>query len=137
MNRSIATLAFAPLLLAACAMQPTTGQPGGSGSGSTVDQGQLTLGVGQSANLADGSLLAYTRLVNDSRCAPDVQCVWEGDAEIALRWKPASGAARDINLHTSPKGGSTTASIGQRRVTLVSLERGVAPEATLRIDPNP
>lgn len=136
MNRSIATLAFAPLLLTACALQPSAGQPGGSGSGTTVDHGQLTLGVGQSANLADGSLLAYTRLVNDSRCAPDVQCVWEGDAEIELRWKPAQGAARDVSLHTSPRAGSTTASIGERRVTLVALARGIAPAATLRIDPN-
>ena len=72
--------------------------------------------------------------MNDSRCAPDVQCVWEGDAEIALQWRAAGGGSQDLRLHTSAKGGSTSARAGSRTITLVALERGIAPKASLRID---
>ncbi len=87
--------------------------------------------------LRDGSMLSYTSLINDSRCAPNVQCVWAGDAEIAVRWKPARGNAQDMRLHTNPQGGSTNARIGDRTLTLVSLERGIGPKATLSIDAAP
>ena len=114
-------------LLAGCAALPNGASP-------APDDSQLTLGIGQSTLLADNSLLSYTRLVNDSRCAPDVQCVWEGDAEIALRWQPASGRAQELALHTASLRGSDVARIGERSVTLVALERGIAPRASLRID---
>ena len=134
-------LACIPLLLAACASTvPTSTGPTGSapaGASPASDGSTVSLGLGQSALLADNSLLTYTRLVNDSRCAPDVQCVWEGDAEIALRWRPAGGGAQELRLHTSPKTGPTRADLGERSVALVALERGIAPKATLRIERNP
>ena len=114
-------------LLAGCAALPNGASP-------APDDSQLTLGIGQSSLLVDNSLLSYTRLVNDSRCAPGVQCVWEGDAEIALRWQPTGGSAQDVRLHTSSKGGPTKARIGARTVSLTALERGIAPKATLRIE---
>ena len=66
-----------------------------------------------------------------------MQCVWEGDAEIALRWQPTGGSAQDVRLHTSSKGGPTQARIGARTVSLTALERGIAPKATLRIQRTP
>ncbi|RZA18125.1 MAG: hypothetical protein EOP93_11950 [Lysobacteraceae bacterium] len=122
-------LALLPLCLAsACAALPNGASP-------TADGSLVQLGIGQSTLLANNSLLTYTRLVNDSRCAPDVQCVWEGDAEIAVRWQAAGGGgAQDVRLHTSARGGPTSARVGNRSVTLAALERGVAPKATLRID---
>lgn len=121
---------FAIALLAGCAALP-------NGAAPLPDGGQVALGMGQSTLLADNSLLTYTRLVNDSRCDPKVQCVWEGSAEIALRWQPRSGSARELRLHTSPKTGPTRADLGERSVALVALERGIAPKATLRIERNP
>ena len=117
-------------LLAGCAALPNGASP-------APDDSQLTLGIGQSSLLVDNSLLSYTRLVNDSRCAPGLQCVWEGDAEIALRWKPTGGSAQDVRLHTSSKVGPTQARIGARTVSLTALERGIAPKATLRIQRTP
>jgi hypothetical protein len=95
----------------------------------------FVLGVGDTATLEDGSHLSYLRLVNDSRCPPGVQCIWAGDAEIALRWQPAHGPAQDASLHTNPlpERGSTDAILGTWRIRLESLERGVAPKATLRV----
>lgn len=120
--RRIAPL-LAVILLAGCAALP-------NGTSPAADGGTVTLGIGQSTLLADNSLLTYTRLVNDSRCAPDVQ----GDAEIALQWRAAAGGTQELRLHTSPKGGATSARAGNRSITLVALDRGIAPRASLRVD---
>ena len=83
----------------------------------------------------DGSQLTYLRLVNDSRCPPDVRCVWAGDAEIRLRWQPDDGSGSDFSLHTSPlRGqGQTEATVGGLHIALQSLERGIAPKASLLV----
>lgn len=139
MTRIARLLALA--LLAGCAATPATDAPPAAGTGTSepaadtvADGSEVRLGLGASARLADGSRLHYLRLVNDSRCPPDVQCVWAGDAEIALRWQPARGRAQDIALHTTSMRGNNDARIGERRVTLVALARGIAPAATLRIE---
>lgn len=95
----------------------------------------VTLGVGERATLLDGSQLTYLQLVNDSRCPPDVRCVWAGDAEIRLRWQPKAGSASELSLHTSPlpNRGQTEATVGGLRIALQSLERGIAPKATLQV----
>ncbi len=103
----------------------------------TIDDGRVTLGLGQSARLSDGSQLSYTSLINDSRCAPNVQCIWAGDAEIALRWKPVRGNALDIRLHTNSQGGATSSPIGERTLILVSLDRGIGPKAVLSVEATP
>ena len=122
--RLITTFAFA-IALTACT---TTGaQP----ANVVADGSSITLAPGQSATLADNSHLDYIKLDGDSRCRPDVQCVWAGDGTIALRWTPATGAAQDFELHTTLDPKSFAA--GSRTITLQSLERGDAPKATLQV----
>ena len=134
-----ALLAMILLLPVACAststsMNNTSAAGTDTATQPTVDDGRVILNLGQNTQLSDGSELSYTALIDDSRCAPNVQCVWAGDAEIALRWKPKRGSAQDIRLHTSPQGGATSAPIGERMLTLVSLERDIGPKATLSIE---
>lgn len=128
--RLLAVSLFATTTLGGCAALP-------DGAAPVPDGGQVILGMGQSTLLADNSLLTYARLVNDSRCQPNVQCVWEGSAEIALRWQPRTGDARDLRLHTHARTGPTRVALGERGVVLVALERGITPKATLRIERNP
>ncbi|MGV8922675.1 MAG: hypothetical protein ACOH1L_04945 [Thermomonas sp.] len=131
-------LATIMLLPVACASTDNTSESStDAASQPTIDDSRVTLGLGQSTQLSDGSQLSYTSLINDSRCAPNVQCIWAGDAEIAMRWKPARGNAQNIHLHTSPQGGATSSRIGDCTLTLVSLERGIGPKATLSIDATP
>ncbi len=133
-----ALLAVILLLPVACASTANTiDSSTDTESAPTVNDSRVTLNLGQSAQLSDGSQLSYTSLIDDSRCAPNVQCVWAGDAEIAMRWKPARGSAQDIRLHTNTQGGPNSARIGERTLTLVSLERGIGPKATLSIDTTP
>ena len=126
---SLAATAFAAL--AACT---TVAAPG---SRMVADGQSFAMQPGEQVMLADHGTLKYVRLVADSRCRPDVQCIRAGDAEIAMQWQPAGGAARDFSLKT-PEGGKPTPAQSQdldgRRVTLLSLARGDAPEAQLQVE---
>lgn len=124
-----------PLSLAACASSATGGSGKAADDPSVADGTPFTLRPGQGAVLADNSRLLYARLVQDSRCPPDVQCVWAGDAIVALQWTPAGAAAQDFELHTGldPR----ARAIGSRTVTLKSLARGDSPEATLLVETAP
>ena len=121
--------ALLPLSLAACASS-TAG--GGSDGAKVADGASFAMQPGQSVTLADDSHLRYLRLINDSRCPPDVQCVWAGDAIVAFEWSPPGGTAQQFELHTGKDPRSHA--IGSRRVSLESLERGDAPAATLVVE---
>jgi len=137
MSTMHALLAAALLAMAGCNSvasgsrdAPATGR---AASVATIADGStFHMRPGQSVRLADGSTLRYERLANDSRCMPDVQCVWAGDAEVAFTWKPANGPAEAFTLHTgkAPRGHA----LGERAVILVTLARGAAPEAGLRME---
>ena len=95
----------------------------------------VSLRPGEQAVLAGGRL-RYLRLVNDSRCAPDVQCVWAGDAEIALEWTPAGGPPRTFSLHTGVEPRWQALDDG-RSLRLLELARGPAPDARLALEAPP
>lgn len=109
------------------------GDRGSSGGepGMIADGADFTMQPGQSVTLADHSHLRYLRMVNDSRCPPDVQCVWAGNAELAFEWKPSDGGAQAFSLNTGQ--GDKDHVLGQRRLTLVSVASGAVPAAQLRI----
>ena len=115
-----------PLSLAACATPAS-----GADETAVADGETFTLQAGQQVRLADDSRLRYQRLVTDSRCPPDVQCVWAGDAIVAFEWSPADGAAQVFELHTGKEPRSQP--IGTRTLTLESLARGAQPAATLKV----
>jgi hypothetical protein len=118
--------------LAACTIVSANGGNGGR----MIDDGQeFAMHPGEQVSLADHSTLHYVRVTNDSRCPPGVKCIWAGDAEVALQWTATNAAAQAFSLHTGkdPK----QQIVGERRLTLLSLARGDAPEAQLRIERSP
>lgn len=90
---------------------------------------------GDTTSLDDGSQLRYLRMVNDSRCVPHVQCIWEGDAELSFQWQKSGGGQETFSLHTSSRIGDKDHMLGTQRLTLLSLARGAAPEAQLHLEP--
>ncbi|MEX2178246.1 MAG: hypothetical protein WD801_06020 [Gemmatimonadaceae bacterium] len=61
----------------------------------------LTITLGASATSRDGALrVAFLRLVQDSRCAVNVTCVWEGDATVRLR-ADADRSTVEATIHTA------------------------------------
>lgn len=130
MRSTIAACAL--VVMSAC----TTPAAGGSKGGPVIEDGQaFAMHPGEAVTLADNSALRYLRVVNDSRCPPGVQCIWAGDAEVAFEWKPASAAVSAFSLHTGKEPKQQV--LGERTLVLVSLARGDAPEAQLRIEHAP
>jgi hypothetical protein len=119
-------------MLAACA---TVSAAAGNDSARSVEDGQdFSMQVGDRVTLADHATLRYIGISNDSRCLPDVQCIWAGDAEVRFEWSMA-GASKAFSLHTGKD--PRRQALGDRSLTLVSLARGDAPEARLRIERSP
>ena len=130
--------ALAVLCLASgCASVPANSDVPARDDTVAPNPASLTLRMGETRRLSDSSQLTYVGLIDDSRCAPNVQCVWEGNAEIELRWQPARGGALALRLHTNARGGRQSAQIGEHSVVLTGLERGIAPRATLEIRGSP
>jgi hypothetical protein len=113
-----------------------SGSTAPAASGRPTAEGALPRDValrpGEGTELEDHARLRYLRLVNDSRCDPDVQCVWAGDAEIELEWRPPNGEPEVFSLHTGKAPREQV--LGLRRVTLLALDRGAAPLARLRVE---
>jgi len=42
----------------------------------------VTIGVGESFELPDGSTLEFIEIVEDSRCPSDAVCIWQGQAVL-------------------------------------------------------
>ena len=106
---------------------------------------EFQLAPSQVASVGDtGLTLAFERVRSDSRCAVDVQCIWEGDALVALMASQAGRDSAALELHTttSGNGGPREARYGDFLVTLTALSpqpRSTEPiragdyRATLRV----
>lgn len=91
---------------------------------------------GQSVALPDRGALRYVGVKNDSRCPPERQCVWAGDAEVTFEWTAAGAAAESFGLHTGFRD-KASKTMGGKTLTLVSLDRGKSPQAQLKLDASP
>jgi hypothetical protein len=127
MTRSLRRLIPGALpLLAACS------SIAGPGHGVALGQ-SFELRPGQQVQVADAGTLRYDALANDSRCRPDVQCIWAGDATLAFVWTTRSGAGERFTVRTQPADGARHA-LGDLTLQLLSLAQGEAPAATLRVE---
>jgi hypothetical protein len=100
---SLIVTACAGVLLGACTV--TSATVGTSGPGTTkvaaVDR-DFELSVGQSAKV-DGTALtiAFNGVTEESRCPVGVQCVWAGNAAVALSLTDGSGAKTEASVSTT------------------------------------
>ncbi len=122
LTRSLASVA---LILAACA---GCSSPVRDAIQVSANQ-DFTLRPGERAMLPGQASLRYVGVANDSRCPPTVQCVWAGDAEVKLVFEQA-GNPVDVVMHSAKPAPQP---MGPWALTLVGLEHGAAPAATLRL----
>lgn len=108
------SLVLALLSAAACGSDTSSAPPALPDTSYTLEQAadSIPLRFGGITRV-DGVYLTFARLVNDSRCPGDAQCVWEGDAEIVVQVDPpcypeCKAASADLHLHTSkePRAGN-------------------------------
>ena len=124
----IASAAF--LALTACGgyssttTLPDTNTNGGQ-TGDVVAQldAPFTLAPGQWGAIAGTALrVGFTGVTSDSRCPSNVQCVWEGDAAVALR-ASLSGTETPVTLHTSGAAdAATTAHVGGYVLSIADVQ---------------
>jgi hypothetical protein len=105
------------LLLAAC------GQLSGSTTttlGRALDE-PFTIRVGESVRVgAEGILVGFARVLSDSRCPRDVQCIQAGEAVIRGGVTLPGQTRQDVDLGTTPADG--TRAVGEYSVTLANLD---------------
>lgn len=89
----------------------------------------FALKIGASAKLVNWSV-TFVRVVSDSRCPPNVDCVWAGDAVVELR-VTRDRVSRTVLLHTGLEPRSAVAL--RQRVTLIGLGAKPARSATFKI----
>jgi hypothetical protein len=81
-----------------------------------------------------GLVLKFERVSGDSRCAVDVQCIWEGDATVAVKATLPGRDDGNLDLHTTTAaGGKREARFGDFTVALTRL--APQPRSTTRIEP--
>ena len=125
---------FVPAALCALAACSSVSGHGMPAQVRIAPEGPFTMHPGERIAIAEAGILQYDGLISDSRCPPDVQCVWAGDAEIAFTFTPTGRAPDAFSLHTKPDAGLHVLGAA-RQLRLISLERGAAPAATLQVDP--
>lgn len=109
----LALLALSLLVLGACRAPVMAGSDVPSASSSNTDTApptRVVLAVGEHADLGSGRTLTLQRVLNDSRCPKDVQCVWAGEVTLGFELSNAQGA-QSFQLSTSTAKSASAASL--------------------------
>jgi hypothetical protein len=90
---------------------------------------RFSLRVAESARIrGEHATIVFERIVSDSRCGVDVQCIRAGEARAAFRLETGGAAEISFELDTDRE---RTREVGGYRVTLVDVSP--APRSTVRI----
>ena len=90
------------------------------------------LRAGESAAIrGERATVTFERVLSDSRCAVDVQCIWAGEARGAFRLETRGGDPVSFELDTDRE---RTREVGGYRITLHDVSP--APKSTVRIPPS-
>lgn len=103
----------------------------GSPEREAVANADFEMGADEQVSLGGQGMLRYEKLVGDSRCPPDVQCIWAGDAEVQFSWTPNGGKAEFFSLHTGNE--PRNRPLAGYVLELKSLGRGDGPRAALKL----
>ena len=135
MSRSLAPVLLAVLAAWSCGSKPRIGDPSSApktGNTMTTDQ-EFELGPGQSVLVGSEPLkITFDAITADSRCPPEVQCVWEGDAVAKVEAATGTQSPTVYELHTNT-GFPTQVDHGGYRIRLTAVAPG--PHQGVVIDP--
>ena len=134
MSRSLfATPLVLALALWGCGSKARVGAPSAARANSVTTDQEFELGPGQSALVGSEPLkVTFEALTADSRCPPEVQCVWEGDAVAKISAATGTQAPASYELHTN-SGFATQVTHGAYRIRLTAVAPG--PRNGVTIDP--
>jgi hypothetical protein len=134
MPRSLTVTALLLALAAwSCGSKARVGSPSAARANSVTTDQEFELSPGQSALVGSEPLkITFEKIAADSRCPPEVQCVWEGDAVARVTAATGTQAPMSYDLHTNT-GFATQADHGAYRIRLSAVAPG--PHAGVTIDP--
>ena len=137
MSRSLAPVVLLAAVFAwSCGSKPRVGDPSSSArttANSVNTDQEFELGPGQSVLVGPEPLkITFDAITADSRCPPEVQCVWEGDAVAKVQAATGTQAASVYELHTNT-GFPTQVDHGGYRIRLSAVAPGTHQGVT--IDP--
>jgi hypothetical protein len=101
----------------------------------TVELGEnVTLLLGETAQVASKDIsVRFSRLVSDSRCPPEMVCIWAGEAVVELTLsEPGRGERTTVELASADKGAKQSVEFAACRVDLVAVSSG-GDQVTLRV----
>lgn len=75
---------------------------------------------GAQNSVSSNVMIAFEKIIQDSRCPKDVTCIWEGDAEVGLALVLGTAIHR-FTLHTN-RGFAMDTTIKGKHIRMVSLE---------------
>ncbi len=81
----------------------------------------FSLSEGETVIVGETLQLNFSAVIAESRCPTGVQCVWEGNATIALKASDVFGPTRQLCLDSSPRF-TTIANDGIYTIELLDLE---------------
>jgi hypothetical protein len=90
----------------------------------TLDK-EFSLGGGQEAAMSGENLrLGFTQVLEDSRCPTQVECVWTGQARIAILVQPEGREPTPAEFNTNPAAGQNvqTIQVGEYTIRLQALD---------------
>ena len=83
----------------------------------------FTLGGGQQASIRGENLsLRFTEVPEDSRCPTAVDCVWAGQARVAVDVQPQGSAPTTTQFTVNTSQETPTATVGDYTIELQSLD---------------
>lgn len=107
-----------------------------------IPPGDVTLQQGQTAEVSlpgggpTALFIKFERVVTDSRCPSNVQCVWAGEVAVLLRLSGEASGERTLQLPGGNSGSSTT-DAGRYRIELKAVTphpvSGTAPSEPNRV----
>ena len=75
-------------------------QQSGSKKAARLDA-EFSLRVGQKAHIkSEGLNISFSSVTEDSRCPVGVDCIWAGNAAVAVKLSKAKGDSASVNLNT-------------------------------------
>jgi uncharacterized lipoprotein NlpE involved in copper resistance len=120
MTKAWIVIAALVLALLGCQGQAAQADPIESG----LDQ-EFVLHGGQEVTIRGADLrLRFTDVLEDSRCPTQVECVWTGQARIAVVAEQGQGAPTTVEFNTNPAPGQNkqTVEVGDYMVELKALD---------------
>jgi hypothetical protein len=135
MPRSLAATALLLALAAwSCGSKARVGAPSAERANAVTPGQEFELGPGQSALVGPEPMkVTFETMTADSRCPPEVQCVWEGDAVPRISAATGTQAPKTYELHTNT-GFATQVDHGAYRIRLTAVAPGT--RAGVTIDPS-